>query len=130
MLRNERERQELFIVDLACMSGLSSQYISDCERGTRNFGLSNLSKLLNALGVLDELQDGGDVLTKRFAANIRCLREQQGLSQEGLAASAGVHRTYVSMLERGVRNISVDNVERLANALKLDEELLLGINCD
>lgn len=130
MIRTERERQELSIVDLASMTGLKAQYISDCERGTRNFGLSNLSKLLKALDSPAGQTDIGDVLTKRFAVNIRSLREQQGLSQEGLAASAGVHRTYVSMLERGVRNISVDNVERLANALNADEEHLLGITLD
>lgn len=49
----------------------------------------------------------------------------QGISQEGLAEVAGFHRTYVSQAERGVANISLDNMERLAKALKVDVADLL-----
>jgi transcriptional regulator with XRE-family HTH domain len=45
------------------------------------------------------------------------VRQQTGISQEKLAEKAGLHRTYVSSVERGKRNISIENIERLAKAL-------------
>ncbi len=61
----------------------------------------------------------------RVAANIRRLRKAQGLSQEQLAEVAEFHRTYVSQLERSVTNISIDGLERLAQALGVDITELL-----
>lgn len=57
-----------------------------------------------------------DVLI-RFGQRMRTLREKKGISQEKLAELAGLHRTYVSSVERGERNISLLNIERLALAL-------------
>ncbi len=50
---------------------------------------------------------------------IKTQRASLGISQEELAHRAGLHRTYVSDLERGVRNPSLDSVEKLARALEL-----------
>lgn len=60
-----------------------------------------------------------------FAHNIRKLRERQGLSQEALA---GLHRTYIGSVERCERNISIDNIDRIASALGVSPSSLLENN--
>ena len=52
-----------------------------------------------------------------LARNLRAKRLAQGLSQEAFAAVCGLHRTYISDIERGERNVSVDNLEKIALAL-------------
>ena len=62
---------------------------------------------------------GGDKLLRRVAAaNIRRRRRALGWSQETLAHEAGLHRTFIGHVERGETNLSIDNLERLADALK------------
>ena len=60
-----------------------------------------------------------------FAGNVRRLRKERGLSQEELAEAAGVHRTYVGMIERGEKNVTIYNIERIAAALKVRPGSLL-----
>lgn len=63
---------------------------------------------------------------QRLALNLRALRAQHKLSQEALADLVGLHRTYVGSVERSERNVSLDNVERLAVALSVDIADLLS----
>ena len=65
-----------------------------------------------------------DIL-KRFGQKVRKIRTQQGLSQEKLAELSGIHRTYISSLELGKRNVSLVNVEALAKALRVSPDELL-----
>ena len=61
-----------------------------------------------------------------FAKNLKFFRQLKKISQEELADIAELHRTYVSSVERGERNISVDNMEKLAQALGVDIRDLLS----
>ncbi len=62
-----------------------------------------------------------------LAKNIRTCRKEKQLSQEKLAELCGLHRTYVGSVERGERNVSVDNIEKIANALRVPaSKLLIG----
>lgn len=53
----------------------------------------------------------------RFGERVRKLRLERGLTQEALAARAGLHSTYVGGIERGERNVGFDNIVKLARAL-------------
>ena len=64
------------------------------------------------------------ILTK-FGERVRDLRKEKGLSQELLAHKAGFHRTYIGMVERAERNITLVNIEKLANALEISIDELL-----
>lgn len=61
----------------------------------------------------------------RLARNLKRYREKLGLSQEELAFAADVHRTYVSGVERGVRNPTVVVIAKIAKALKVEPYKLL-----
>jgi len=56
-------------------------------------------------------------ILKFFGKKIRTIRLEQKLSQEELAYKAGLHRTYIGMIERGEKNISLLNIEKVAKAL-------------
>jgi len=60
---------------------------------------------------------GEDDIRARFGRAVRKRRQELGLSQEELADRAGIHRTYVGDVERGERNIALQNIEKLAKAL-------------
>lgn len=63
-------------------------------------------------------------LLQVFSNNLRKYRNASGLSQEAFANKAGLHRTYISALERGKRSIALDNIEKIADALGIDAYLL------
>lgn len=62
---------------------------------------------------------------KRFGSRVRALRQAKGWTQEELAAHAGMHPTYVGGIERGERNVGLDNIHRLAKALGVPANKLL-----
>ncbi len=58
-------------------------------------------------------------IRERFGFAVKNRREELGLTQEDLAEKAQIHRTYLSDVERGSRNICLFNIERMAGALEL-----------
>ena len=65
-------------------------------------------------------------IRQRLAGNLRRLREQKGWSQEQFAFEAGIHRTYVSDIERGARNPTITVIEKLAGPLGVTVSELLA----
>ena len=64
-------------------------------------------------------------LRESFAHAVRERRNEKGWSQERLADEAALHRTYISGVERGIRNVSIDNIEKIGRALGVDPGDLL-----
>lgn len=63
-------------------------------------------------------------ICEEFGLNVHKYRVEKDLSQEDLAELSGLHRTYISAVERGVRSISLKNIEKIALALEVPPYLL------
>jgi transcriptional regulator with XRE-family HTH domain len=75
------------------------------------------------------IDDDSKLLRASLARSIRLRRSALGISQEALADLAGLHRTYVGAVERSERNISIDNIGKLAKALQINpSDLLAGVD--
>lgn len=64
------------------------------------------------------MDSNSDILIK-FGKKVRTLRKEKGFSQEELAFRAGLHRTYIGMIERAERNITLANIEKIAKSLEI-----------
>ena len=64
-------------------------------------------------------------ISKKFGKSLRRLRLEKRMSQGDIARSLGVHRSYISGLERGVRNPTLTNIDRIAKALGINIQKLL-----
>lgn len=68
-------------------------------------------------------------ILEKFGKRIKLLRNEAKISQEELASISGLHRTYIGMIERGEKNITLKNIEKIAISLNIDiSELLKDIN--
>ncbi len=65
-----------------------------------------------------------DRILLKFGKNVKMLREKSKLTQEQLAFRSGLHRTYIGMIERGERNITLINIEKLSKGLNVKIEEL------
>lgn len=64
-------------------------------------------------------------ILEKFGQKVKAERNKQGLSQEELASKAGVHRTYIGMIERAEKNITLKNIEKISHALGVSIAALL-----
>jgi len=70
-----------------------------------------------------------NIILVQFGKKIREERHKQNLSQEQLAEKAGLHRTYIGMIERAEKNITLENIHKICKALGLQlSELFRGLN--
>lgn len=69
------------------------------------------------------------VVLIKFGERVRTLRKQQRFSQEELAFKADLHRTYIGMIERAEKNITLANIEKIANALNVSITDLFDDTC-
>jgi transcriptional regulator with XRE-family HTH domain len=66
-------------------------------------------------------------IKKQFGNRIRKIRESIWLSQDKLAFKSGIHRTWIGIVERGQRNLTLENIEKLAKALGVSIEELFKV---
>lgn len=59
-------------------------------------------------------------IIKVFGTNVKCYRLELGMSQEAFAEKCGLHRTYISAIECYRRSISLENIQRIADALEIE----------
>lgn len=67
-------------------------------------------------------------IVKVFGTNVRRYRQALGISQESFAEKCGLHRTYISAIECYHRSISLENIQRIADALEIETYMLLVEN--
>lgn len=119
-LRRRRQDLGLTIGALAARAGLSQSFLSEIERGKKLPSLASLDRIAAALGITRSTlvpPAGADPDAPGLPARIRLARERMGMTQEELAAAAGLSAAMISLVEAGASRPSLDAVERLARAL-------------
>lgn len=66
------------------------------------------------------MEEEGKLILIKFGHNVRRLRKTKNISQEELAFRANLHRTYIGMIERAEKNITLINIEKISNALNVN----------
>ena len=75
------------------------------------------------------MKESNSMILKQFGNRIKELRKNKNISQEDLATLSGLHRTYIGMIERGEKNITLKNIEKIALAFNIEiSELFKDIN--
>ena len=62
----------------------------------------------------------GSKIKEKFGKRVRKIRKEQDLSQEEVGFKTGLHRTYIGSVERGEQNVSLENIQKIAKAFKIN----------
>lgn len=89
-----------------------------------NVHLLSVDLLYSMLYNIDKMEESFMDIVKVFGTNLKKYRTQKGLSQEKFAEKCGLHRTYISDIECFRRSISLENIQRIADALEIETYLL------
>lgn len=81
---------------------------------------------LNKLALNTEVSIMKSEILIQFGNRVKELRKEQNMSQEDLADAAGLHRTYIGMIERAEKNVTLVNIEKIAKALKTEINTLFN----
>lgn len=105
--------------------------IKQCNFWQKNFDVTYcvLTYCIQMFRIIVEVVWLMDIISV-FANNVKKYRKKKGLSQEAFAEKAGLHRTYISAIEREKRSISLDNVQKIANALEIETYLLFIVETE
>jgi transcriptional regulator with XRE-family HTH domain len=131
-IQEYRKARGLSAEELAERTELSPSYITRMERGERNVSLKNLQKLADALGCVPQDLIGTDAISQQHRDivapknRIQEYRKARGLSAEELAELAELSPSFISLMERGLRNLSLKNLQKLAEALGCTPQDLIG----
>lgn len=94
----------------------------------KNANYSMLSAPLYRRRFVHLKQINVQMIIKEFGKVVQKLRKERGITQEELSFRAGLHRTYIGMIDRGEKNITLANIEKVANALNVSlKELFDGL---
>ncbi|MEF9920676.1 MAG: helix-turn-helix transcriptional regulator [Erysipelotrichaceae bacterium] len=92
----------------------------DNSKGYKDLPLRKKNNSKSKSEVIDTEEANSDILV-RFGKTVRSLRSSLEMTQEDLAVKAGLHRNYISDMERGTRNVSLKAISKVAMALNVDE---------
>ena len=130
-IREARQRQGYSQEDFAAAVGMDRSYYGSVERGERNIGVANLVRITETLKItMSELleidirglntPDNRNANLVAFGLHLRKLREERGLSEREFSYALGIHITYWSQVERGLSDIGVMTLFRVAAELGID----------
>ena len=110
--------------EVAALSGIAQSDIARIEAGQKNITLDRIMRILRVVDREFARRVRPD-LNARFAENVQAARKEMGLSQAKVAERAGVRTQYISRIEIGAANVTLEMVAKVASAIEKDPNQLL-----
>jgi len=132
-IRKIRKDRGLSLADFAQKIGISTSYLSEIERGKKKPSLKTLNKIASTFNInkYNLLQQNGDNEERdkrplKLGEKIRLVREEKGLKLEEAAQKIGISTSYLSEIERGNVNPSIEILKEIANTFEVSLNIFLG----